>query len=95
MGDPIQPVPPAGTQPTAAQPVLAQNVQANRPVFHCGYCRIRSLFGPIMIITVGVLFLVAQYSRYNFGELWPFLLIVAGILKVAEAMAPREGHPVS
>ena len=60
MGDPIQPVPPAGTQPTAAQPVLAQNVQANRPVCHCGYCRIRSLFGPIMIITVGVLFLVAQ-----------------------------------
>jgi hypothetical protein len=95
MGDPIQPVPPAGTQPTATQPVLAQNVQANRPVCHCGYCRIRSLFGPIMIITVGVLFLVAQYSRYNFGELWPFLLIVAGILKVAEAMAPREGHPVS
>jgi len=81
MGDPIQPVPPIVTQPTAAQPVLAQNVQANRPV--------------IMIITVGVLFLVAQYSRYNFGELWPFLLIVAGILKVAEAMAPREGHPVS
>ena len=95
MGDPIQPVPPVVTQPTAAQPVLAQNVQANRPVCHCGYCRIRSLFGPIMIITVGVLFLVAQYSRYNFGELWPFLQIVAGILKVAEAMAPREGHPLS
>jgi|HubBroStandDraft_6_1064221.scaffolds.fasta_scaffold680401_2 hypothetical protein len=98
MGDPIQPVPPVppvGAQPSASVPVLAQNVQANRPVCHCAYCRIRSLFGPIMIITVGVVFLVAQYSRYSFGELWPFLLIVAGILKVAEAVAPREGHPVS
>jgi hypothetical protein len=95
MGNPIQPVQPVGVPPTASQPVLAQNVQANRPVCHCAYCRIRSLFGPIMIITVGVVFLVAQYSRYSFGELWPFLLIVAGILKVAEAMAPREGHPVS
>lgn len=96
MGDPIQPVPPVppvGAQQSASVPVLAQNV--NRPVCHCAYCRIRSLFGPIMVITVGVVFLVAQYSRYSFGELWPFLLIVAGILKVAEAVAPREGHPVS
>ena len=46
-----------------------------------------------MIITVGVLFLMAQYSRWSFGELWPFILIVAGFLKVAEAMASREGHP--
>jgi len=93
MGNPIQPVPPV--QPAASQPVLAQNVQTNRPVCHCAYCRIRSLFGPIMIITLGVVFLIAQYSRYSFGHLWPLLLIVAGILKVAEAMAPREGHPIS
>jgi hypothetical protein len=95
MGNPIQPVPPVSGPPAGSQPLLAQNVQASRPVCHCAYCRIRSLFGPIMIITVGFVFLVAQYSRYSFGELWPFLLIVAGILKVAEAMAPREGHPAS
>jgi hypothetical protein len=84
---PVQPTPP--TQP--GQPVLS--AQAGRPVCHCAYCRIHALFGPIMIISVGVVFLVAQYSdRYSFGELWPFLLIVAGILKVAEALAPREGH---
>jgi hypothetical protein len=85
----LQPIPP--NQP--GQPVLA--AQPARAVCHCAYCRIHSLFGPVMIITVGVLFLMAQYSRWSFGELWPFLLIVAGIMKVAEAMAPREGHPVS
>ena len=68
---------------------------APRTVCKCAYCRIHLLFGPIMIITVGVLFLVAQYSRFSFGELWPFLLIIAGILKVAESLAPREGHVAS
>jgi Domain of unknown function (DUF5668) len=86
MVDPVQPA-------QSIPPV--QPAQTGRPICHCAYCRIRSLFGPIMIIAVGVVFLVAQYTRYSFGELWPFLLIVAGILKVAENMAPREGHPTS
>jgi hypothetical protein len=88
MADPVQPLHPL-------PPPQAQLVQTPRPVCHCAYCRIRSLFGPIMIITVGVVFLVGEYSRYSFRDLWPVLLIVAGILKVAENMAPREGHPVS
>ena len=86
---PLQPLPP--TQPVQSGSLA----QPPRTVCHCAYCRIRSLFGPVMIITVGVLFLLAQYSRWSFGELWPFLLIVAGLMKVAEAMAPREGHPAS
>jgi hypothetical protein len=86
---PLQPLPPA-------QPVQAVSpLPVPRTACHCAYCRIRSLFGPVMIITVGVLFLLAQYSRWSFGELWPFLLIVAGLMKVAEAMAPRDGHPAS
>ncbi|HEY0704695.1 MAG TPA: hypothetical protein VGD60_18115 [Candidatus Acidoferrales bacterium] len=81
----------------APQPLPPQPpIQAGRTNCHCAYCRIRALFGPVMIITVGVLFLIAQYSNsYGFGQLWPFLLIVAGIMKVAEAMASREGHPAS
>jgi hypothetical protein len=86
---PLQPLPP----PQPGQPVLT--AQPARVVCRCAYCRIHSLFGPIMIITVGVLFLMAQYSRWSFGELWPFLLIVAGIMKVAESLASREGHPAS
>jgi hypothetical protein len=48
--------------------------------------------GPAVLITLGVLFLIGQYSRYSFGELWPILLIVIGAVKVAEALAPTEGH---
>jgi cell wall-active antibiotic response 4TMS protein YvqF len=89
----LQPGPsvPSGPSVESAQPGLPG--PPARAVCRCAYCRIHALFGPVMIITVGVLFLMAQYSRWSFGELWPFLLIVAGLLKVAEAMASREGHP--
>jgi hypothetical protein len=58
----------------------------------CANCRIRGLMGPVMLITVGALFLIREYSRFSIGDLWPILLIVAGIVLVAQAMASREGH---
>ena len=61
---------------------------------HCGcaYCKVRGLMGPVILITVGVLFLAAEYSRYSFGDLWPILLIVAGIILVAQSFASKDGH---
>ena len=43
----------------------------NRTVCHCLHCKIRGLMGPLMIITVGVLFLIGEYTRFSFLELWP------------------------
>lgn len=58
----------------------------------CTQCRTRSLIGPIMIITIGVIFLLGEYTRYGFWELWPVILIVAGVLAVCQAMVSGEGH---
>jgi hypothetical protein len=58
----------------------------------CTHCRIRGLMGPLMIITVGVLFLIGEYSRYSFTDLWPVLLIVAGIVLTAQSLASKDGH---
>lgn len=58
----------------------------------CAYCRIRGLMGPLILITIGVLFLIGEYSRYSFGDLWPILLIVIGVVLVLQALASREGH---
>jgi hypothetical protein len=59
----------------------------------CARCRCRGFMGPAVLITLGVLFLIPQLGhRYSFGELWPILLIVIGVVKVAEAMASSEGH---
>jgi len=58
----------------------------------CTSCRIRGLMGPVMLITIGALFLLRRYTHFGIGELWPVLLIVAGIVLVAQAMASRERH---
>lgn len=62
------------------------------PRCRCASCRLRSLTGPVMLITIGVIFLVGEYTRYDFGYLWPVLLIVPGIVMVAQAFASKEGH---
>jgi hypothetical protein len=36
--------------------------------------------GPLMIIAVGTIFLVGQFlPEFDFGKMWPVLLIVAGV----------------
>lgn len=40
-----------------------------------------SLIGGIILITLGILFLLDRFlPRIDFGDLWPVILIVAGIL---------------
>lgn len=65
---------------------------SNYTTCHCAHCRIRGLMGPLMIITLGVLFLVGEYSRYSFTDLWPVLLIVAGIVLTAQSLVSKQGH---
>jgi len=60
---------------------------------HCRRCTIRSLMGPAVIITVGILFLLEQTrSGFSFGQTWPVILVVIGIISLASAMAPMDGH---
>jgi hypothetical protein len=61
---------------------------------NCPSCTIRKLTGPAVVITVGVLFLLHQVQggRLWFGNTWPVILLVIGILQVASALAPRDGH---
>jgi LiaI-LiaF-like transmembrane region len=61
-------------------------------VCRCAQCKVRGLMGPVVLITIGALFLAGQYSRYGFFDLWPILLIVIGAVLVAQALVSREGH---
>ena len=58
----------------------------------CAHCRTRSLMAPILLITIGVIFLVGQYSRFSFGDLWPIILIVIGVVLMGQNLASRAGH---
>ena len=60
----------------------------------CPQCTIRGLMGPAAIITVGVLFLLDQLRGgiFSFWNTCPVILIVLGIISLAAAAAPTEGH---
>ena len=60
----------------------------------CRRCTIRGLMGPAVIITVGVLFLLDQMRGGNlsFGNTYPVILIVIGVISLAAAGSPADGH---
>ena len=62
----------------------------------CRSCTIRSLMGPAVVITVGVLFLLEQTrSGFSFTQTWPIILVVIGVVLLASALAPMDGHITS
>lgn len=59
----------------------------------CPRCRLDGITGPVVLITLGAIFLVGQFGwRYSAWDLWPVLLIVLGLVKIAQALASTEGH---
>ena len=58
---------------------------------------IQAARGPIMLITLGVLVEIDYMGIYGFSRTWPILIIVFGLLKLLEKMAPAHtgqgGYP--
>jgi hypothetical protein len=50
--------------------------------------------GPVIVVTVGVLFLLQEMrgGYFDFSNTWPVILIVIGLLNLASAFASSEGH---
>ena len=62
------------------------------PACSCGQCRTRGLIWPAILVTLGILFLLANASAYPFERTWPILLIVIGAIKVVRYVMPESGH---
>jgi membrane-bound ClpP family serine protease len=59
----------------------------------CMRCRMAGLMWPAILITLGVLLLIAEYSnRLSLMDILPIILIVIGVVKLIEATASTEGH---
>jgi hypothetical protein len=55
---------------------------------------IRRLRGPAYLLLVGALALLNQAEILSWGKSWPFFLILAGVLKLAERLTlASEGYP--
>jgi len=68
----------------------------SNPRCHCPRCTIRSLRGPAVVITLGILFLLSEMrgDYFAFHNTWPMILIVLGLMSLASAVAPMDGHVV-
>jgi hypothetical protein len=53
---------------------------------------IHAVRGPIILITIGILFALDNFTPYGFHQTWPVILIVVGVLTLA-ARASRTGSP--
>lgn len=60
----------------------------------CRRCTIRSLMGPAILVTIGLLFLLGEFAggMLSFGNTFPVILIVIGAILLASSIAPTDGH---
>jgi hypothetical protein len=58
----------------------------------CPRCRIKGLMGAAVLVTLGVLFLLNELWIYGFGQTFPILLIVIGLVMYLGRSASTEGH---
>lgn len=77
---------PAGSPPGAVPPVA--------PYFSRGALFLQAIRGPILLISIGILFAVHQAGIVPFSRTWPLIIIVIGLMKLLERMAvPRTIPP--
>ncbi|MBI2680771.1 MAG: hypothetical protein HYX25_07170 [Candidatus Solibacter usitatus] len=53
---------------------------------------IHAVRGPIILITIGILFALDNFTSYGFHQTWPVILIVVGVLTLL-ARASRTSSP--
>ena len=53
---------------------------------------LRAIKGPVIMITIGVLFAANRFTDYHFQETWPILLIVIGILQLVAGRGRRADY---
>ena len=55
------------------------------------YMLVRAVRGPLLLITLGVLLLLQRFTNFNLSQSWPILVILFGVLKLAERAALHAG----
>ena len=70
-----------------------QGVAGTQPGRCVGPLGQRGMAGPVVLVTLGVLFLIGAFNGPDFGRTWPVLLLAIGLAKLLEDKTPRGGPP--
>jgi hypothetical protein len=52
---------------------------------------VRAIRGPLLLIALGVLLVLQRFSDFSFQRSWPILIILFGVLKLAERAVLHVG----
>lgn len=55
------------------------------------YMLIRAIRGPLLLIALGILLLLQRFSDFSLHRSWPILVILFGVLKLAERAVLHAG----
>ncbi|HZR29742.1 MAG TPA: B-box zinc finger protein [Terriglobales bacterium] len=66
--------------------------RSQRMICHCVACTAISLMGPVILVTIGIMGLLDEFTPVRWKESWPLILIVIGVLKFLQITGSREGH---
>ena len=69
-----------------------RNYERSRQRCGCGRCSTRSLMGPAMVLTTGILFMLHTMNIANIDRTWPAWILVVGIVKLLQSSASSAGH---
>lgn len=60
----------------------------------CTRCRSRGILWPVILITLGILFLLDNLGApgLGFDHTWPVILLVIGAVKLLQSNAPTDDH---
>jgi hypothetical protein len=53
---------------------------------------LRAIKGPVIMITIGVLFAADRFTDYHFHQTWPILIIVIGVLQLVAGRGRRVDY---
>jgi hypothetical protein len=65
---------------------------SSRDRCYCERCRTRGLMWPTVLITVGFLSLLEDFTRFDWNRTWPVLILVIGVVMLLRSNASWEGH---
>ncbi len=54
-----------------------------------------NLIAGVILIAIGAIFLINRFARIDFGDLWPFILLVAGIVLVIRGYSKTKDQTKS
>ena len=94
--------PPFGNDWRTQRRVLREQARMQRDAYRAQFRGMRrySVVGPLLLIAIGVLVLLAQIGRLpwpdllnRFAHWWPLLLVVVGVVRLIEWIFDQRAHP--